>query len=134
MQLHTPYLQRLLDETNVAPVVNQIELHPLLQQRQLRAWNATHHIATESWSPAGAGGEGVRPAADQGAGRKIRETPAQIVVRWHLDNGLIGPEIGHAVAHPRNLQVFDFKLDKDELGEIAELDVGNRLGPDPDTL
>ncbi len=52
---HTPHLQRLLDETNVAPVINQIELHPLLQQRQLRARNATHHIATESTEPAGAG-------------------------------------------------------------------------------
>ncbi len=56
---HIPHLQRLIDETGIAPTVNQIELHPLLQQRQLHAWNATHHIATESWSPLAQGGKGV---------------------------------------------------------------------------
>ncbi|MGP0943124.1 2,5-didehydrogluconate reductase DkgA [Serratia sp. CY74737] len=133
---HTPHLQRLLDETNVAPVVNQIELHPLLQQRQLRAWNATHHIATESWSPLAQGGEGVfdQPLI-KALAEKYEKTPAQIVVRWHLDSGLI--VIPKSVTPSRireNFEVFDFKLDKDELGEIAKLDVGNRLGPDPDTL
>lgn len=133
---HTPHLQRLLDETSVAPVVNQIELHPLLQQRQLRAWNATHHIAIESWSPLAQGGEGVfdQPLI-KALAEKYEKTQAQIVVRWHLDSGLI--VIPKSVTPSRireNFEVFDFKLDKDELGEIAKLDVGNRLGPDPDTL
>lgn len=133
---HRPHLQRLLEETSVAPVINQIELHPLLQQRQLRAWNAAHHIATESWSPLAQGGDGVfdRPIIKKLA-EKYQKTAAQIVVRWHLDSGLI--VIPKSVTPSRireNFEVFDFKLDKDDQNEIAQLDIGNRLGPDPDSL
>ncbi|AMO47161.1 2,5-didehydrogluconate reductase DkgA [Kosakonia oryzendophytica] len=129
-----PHLQRLIDETSVAPVINQIELHPLMQQRQLHAWNATHKIQTESWSPLAQGGEGVfdqkiiRSLAD-----KYSKTPAQIVIRWHLDSGLV--VIPKSVTPSRiaeNFNVWDFRLDKDELAEIAKLDAGKRLGPDPD--
>lgn len=128
------HLQRLMDETGVPPVINQIELHPLMQQRQLHAWNATHKIQTESWSPLAQGGEGVfdqkiiRDLAD-----KYGKTPAQIVIRWHLDNGLV--VIPKSVTPSRiaeNFDVWDFRLDKDELGEIAKLEKGKRLGPDPD--
>ncbi|MFE8045912.1 2,5-didehydrogluconate reductase DkgA [Brenneria goodwinii] len=133
---HTRHLQRLNDETGVFPVINQIELHPLFQQRQLHAWNATHRIQTESWSPLARGGEGV---FDQPIIRKLatkyNKTPAQIVIRWHLDNGLV--VIPKSVTPSRireNFNVFDFRLDKDELGEIAKLDSGKRLGPDPDTM
>lgn len=128
------HLQRLIDETGVTPVINQIELHPLLQQRQLHAWNATHKIQTESWSPLAQGGEGVfdqkviRELAD-----KYGKTPAQIVIRWHLDSGLV--VIPKSVTPSRiveNFDVWDFRLDKDELGDIAKLDQGKRLGPDPD--
>ncbi len=131
-QIH--HLQRLIDETGVTPVINQIELHPLMQQRQLHAWNATHKIQTESWSPLAQGGEGVfdqkviRELAD-----KYGKTPAQIVIRWHLDCGLV--VIPKSVTPSRiaeNFAVWDFRLDKDELGEIAKLDQGKRLGPDPD--
>ncbi|WON76453.1 2,5-didehydrogluconate reductase DkgA [Serratia sp. UGAL515B_01] len=131
-----PHLQRLLEETSVAPVINQIELHPLLQQRQLHAWNATHHIITESWSPLAQGGEGV---FDQALIKKLAEkynkSPAQIVLRWHLDSGLIAiPKSVTAARIRENFDVFDFKLDKDELSEIAKLDIGKRLGPNPDLL
>lgn len=131
-QIH--HLQRLIDETGVTPVINQIELHPLLQQRQLHAWNATHKIQTESWSPLAQGGEGVfdqkiiRELAD-----KYSKTPAQIVIRWHLDSGLV--VIPKSVTPSRiaeNFDVWDFRLDKDELSDIAKLDEGKRLGPDPD--
>ncbi|EIL1550900.1 2,5-didehydrogluconate reductase DkgA [Escherichia coli] len=131
-QIH--HLQRLIDETGVTPVINQIELHPLMQQRQLHAWNATHKIQTESWSPLAQGGKGVfdqkviRDLAD-----KYGKTPAQIVIRWHLDSGLV--VIPKSVTPSRiaeNFDVWDFRLDKDELGEIAKLDQGKRLGPDPD--
>lgn len=131
-QIH--HLQRLIDETGVTPVINQVELHPLLQQRQLHAWNATHKIQTESWSPLAQGGEGV---FDQKAIRELADkyskTPAQIVIRWHLDNGLV--VIPKSVTPSRiaeNFDVWDFRLDKDELTEIAKLDEGKRLGPDPD--
>jgi 2,5-diketo-D-gluconate reductase A len=131
---HIPHLQRLLDETGSAPVVNQIELHPLLQQRQLHAWNATHNIATESWSPLAQGGKGVfEHDVISKLAAKYEKTPAQIVIRWHLDCGLIA--IPKSVTPKRiveNFNVFDFRLDKDELSQIAKLDAGKRLGPDPD--
>jgi 2,5-diketo-D-gluconate reductase A len=130
------HLQRIIDETGVAPVINQIELHPLFQQRQLHAWNATHKIQTESWSPLAQGGEGVfsqkivRDLAD-----KYGKTPAQIVIRWHLDSGLV--VIPKSVTPSRiieNFDVWDFRLEKEEIAEIATLDAGKRLGPDPDSF
>lgn len=128
------HLQRLMDETSIFPTVNQIELHPMLQQRQLHVWNATHHIATESWSPLAQGGKGVfeQPLIKKLA-EKYHKTPAQIVIRWHLDNGLI--VIPKSVTPKRikeNFDVFDFRLEKEELTEIAKLDAGKRLGPDPE--
>ncbi|MEC5342545.1 2,5-didehydrogluconate reductase DkgA [Brenneria populi] len=133
---HPHHLQRLKDETGVFPVINQIELHPLFQQRQLHAWNATHRIQTESWSPLAQGGEGV---FDQPIIRKLAtkydKTPAQIVIRWHLDSGLaVIPKSVTPSRIRENFDVFDFRLDKDELGEIAKLDCGKRLGPDPDQM
>lgn len=128
------HLERLIAETGVTPVVNQIELHPLMQQRPLHAWNALHHIQTESWSPLAQGGEGVfdhpliRELAD-----KYQKTPAQIVIRWHIDNGLV--VIPKSVTPSRideNFDVFDFRLEKTELTRLTALDEGKRLGPHPD--
>lgn len=129
-----PHLQRLIDETGIAPTVNQIELHPLFQQKVIHAWDATHHIATESWSPLAQGGEGVfdAPVIRQLA-QKYAKTPAQIVIRWHLDSGLV--VIPKSVTPSRiaeNFNVWDFRLDKEELSEITRLDQNKRLGPDPD--
>ena len=128
------HLQKIIDETSVIPVINQIELHPLMQQRQLHAWNETLKIQTESWSPLAQGGEGVfdqkiiRDLAD-----KYGKTPAQVVIRWHLDNGLVViPKSVTPARIAENFNVWDFRLDKDELAEIAKLDAGKRLGPDPD--
>ncbi|MCG8710412.1 2,5-didehydrogluconate reductase DkgA [Brenneria sp. 4F2] len=130
------HLQRLKDETGVFPVINQIELHPLLQQRQLHAWNATHRIQTESWSPLAQGGKGVFDAPIiRRLAAKYNRTPAQIVIRWHLDSGLV--VIPKSVTPSRireNFAVFDFRLDKDELSEIAKLDSDARLGADPDNM
>ncbi len=131
---HIPHLQRLIDETGTAPTVNQIELHPSLAQRQLHAWNATHRIATESWSPLAQGGDGLfdNPLIQKLA-EKYEKTPAQIVIRWHLDNGLI--VIPKSVTPKRiheNFNVFDFKLEKEELAEFTKLDTGKRLGPNPE--
>jgi 2,5-diketo-D-gluconate reductase A len=131
---HIPHLQTLIDETSTAPTVNQIELHPSLAQRQLHAWNATHNIATESWSPLAQGGNGLfdQPLIQKLA-EKYGKTPAQIVIRWHLDKGLI--VIPKSVTPKRikeNFEVFDFKLEKEELSEFTKLDIGKRLGPNPD--
>ncbi|MGJ7066082.1 2,5-didehydrogluconate reductase DkgA [Morganella morganii] len=127
------HLQRIIHKTGVKPVLNQIELHPLLQQRELQAWNATHSIHTESWSPLAQGGEGVFDTdIIQSLAAKYRKTPAQIVIRWHLDRGLI--VIPKSVTPSRiqeNFDVFDFRLEKEELSQIQLLDSGTRLGPDP---
>lgn len=127
------HLQRIIHKTGVKPVLNQIELHPLLQQRELQAWNATHSIHTESWSPLAQGGEGVFDTdIIQTLAAKYRKTPAQIVIRWHLDRGLI--VIPKSVTPSRiqeNFDVFDFRLEKEELSQIQLLDSGTRLGPDP---
>ncbi|WP_029684276.1 2,5-didehydrogluconate reductase DkgA [Tatumella saanichensis] len=130
------HLERLISETGVTPVVNQIELHPLMQQRPMHSWNALHHIQTESWSPLAQGGEGVfdHPLIRELA-EKYQKTPAQIVIRWHIDNGLV--VIPKSVTPSRideNFDVFDFRLDKTELTRLTALDEGKRLGPDPDTF
>ncbi len=131
-----PHLKRLLDETGVSPVINQIELHPMLQQRTLHAWNAMHHIQTESWSPLAQGDKGVfdQEIIKQLA-QKYGKTPAQIVIRWHLDSGLV--VIPKSVTPSRikeNFDVFDFRLQKTEVSEITALDCHNRLGPDPENF
>ncbi|MDC9622738.1 2,5-didehydrogluconate reductase DkgA [Xenorhabdus sp. XENO-7] len=131
---HIEHLQKLMSETSVVPAINQIELHPLMQQRQLHSWNATHHITTESWSPLSHGGKGVfdNPLV-QHLATKYEKTPAQIVIRWHLDCGMIA--IPKSVTPSRikeNFDVFDFRLEKEDLTAMAELDIGKRIGPNPD--
>ncbi len=130
------HLKRLIDETGVVPVINQIELHPMLQQRELHAWDVLHQIQTEAWSPLAQGGKGVfdQPIIKQLA-KKYGKTPAQIVIRWHLDNGVV--VIPKSVTPSRieeNFNVFDFQLEKTEISQITQLDSGHRLGPDPDTF
>lgn len=130
------HLKRLIDETGVTPVVNQIELHPMLQQRELHAWNAMHQIQTESWSPLAQGGKGVfDQEVIKKLAKKYGKTPAQVVIRWHLDCGLV--VIPKSVTPSRieeNFHVFDFRLEKTEISEIAKMDSGTRLGPHPDEL
>lgn len=127
-------LKRLSDETGIWPVLNQIELHPHFQQRALRDFHAEHGILTESWSPLGRGSftdETVVAIA-----RKHGKTPAQAVIRWHLDNGLVViPKSSTPARIRENFDVFDFKLDQDDRAKIAQLDrKDGRLGPDPETL
>ena len=131
-----PHLKRLIDETGVTPVVNQIELHPMLQQRDLHAWNALHHIQTESWSPLAQGGKGVfDQEVIRNLAKKYGKTAAQIVIRWHLDSGLVViPKSVTPARIEENFKVFDFRLEKPEITEIAKLDQGNRLGPNHDEL
>lgn len=131
-----PHLKRLMDETGVSPVINQVELHPLLQQRTLHAWNALHQIQTESWSPLAQGGKGVFDREEiKKLAKKYGKTPAQVVIRWHLDSGLV--VIPKSITPSRieeNFNVFDFRLEKAEISEITALDQGKRLGPNPDEL
>ncbi len=128
------HLQRIIDETGVVPAVNQVELHPSFQQRPLREFHAKHGIHTESWSPLGQGKQLDDPVVAEIAAKHGR-TAAQVVIRWHLDCGLI--VIPKSVTPSRiveNFQVFDFKLDAGDLEKLAGLDKpAGRIGPDPMT-
>jgi 2,5-diketo-D-gluconate reductase A len=126
------HLDRLIGETGVTPAVNQIELHPAFQQRALREADAARGIATESWSPLGRGGL-LSNATIAALGRKYGKTAAQVIIRWHLQLGLI--VIPKSVTPSRiaeNFDVWDFELDADDLAAIAALDdPRGRMGPDP---
>ncbi len=125
-------IQRLANETGVVPAVNQIELHPFFQQTALRAFHAQHGIATEAWSPLGkARILDNRMLAAIAA--KHGKTPAQIVLRWHMDNGVVAiPKSETPARIAENIDIFDFQLDGDDMEKIAALDTsGGRTGPDP---
>lgn len=128
------HLDRLIAETGVKPVLNQIELHPRFQQRALREAHAQRGIATESWSPLGQG-RLLEDAVITRVAEKHGKTPAQVIIRWHVDNGLV--VIPKSVTPSRivaNFDVFGFRLDKDDMADIASLDASDgRLGPDPMT-
>jgi 2,5-diketo-D-gluconate reductase A len=128
------HLQRLIGETGVTPVLNQIELHPHFQQRALIQTHTQLGIATQSWSPLGQGRALSDPVIGRIAARHGR-SPAQIIIRWHLDNGLIA--IPKSVTPRRiaeNFAVFDFSLSDSDLAAIADLDSAQgRIGPDPAT-
>ncbi|WP_129305696.1 aldo/keto reductase [Streptomyces sp. L2] len=128
----TPHLRRLLDETSVVPAVNQIELHPHLQQHQSRAFHAEHGIATEAWSPLGQGKGLLEVPAVVAIARKHERTPAQVVLRWHLQLGnVVIPKSVTPSRIRENIDVFDFLLDDEDLAAISALDEDRRLGPDP---
>ncbi|WP_020673597.1 aldo/keto reductase [Amycolatopsis nigrescens] len=131
---HLPHLRRLLDETAIVPAVNQIELHPQLPQAELRRFHAENGIVTEAWSPLAQGallGEGIITAL----AAKYGKSPAQIVLRWHLELGnVVIPKSVTPSRIAENIDVFDFELAEDDLAAIDELDNGNRVGPDPDTF
>ena len=127
-------LRRIIDDTGITPVVNQIELHPDFQQRELRAVHAELGIETESWSPLGQGRLLADPALSEIA-RKHGVSTAQIIIRWHLDQGLIViPKSVHRDRIRQNIDVFGFALDQDDLTRIEALDRPNtRVGPNPAT-
>ncbi|OZM80412.1 aldo/keto reductase [Pseudonocardia sp. MH-G8] len=130
-----PHLERLAAETGTVPAVNQIELHPLLAQEQLRAYHREHGIATEAWSPIGKGRELLQDERLVSLAEKYGKSPAQIVLRWHiqLDN-IVFPKSVTPSRIRENIEVFDFELSADDVATIDELDNGTRLGPDPDTF
>ncbi|PRX45451.1 diketogulonate reductase-like aldo/keto reductase [Prauserella shujinwangii] len=129
---HVSHLRRLFDETDTVPAVNQVELHPNLPQAELRAFHAEHRIATEAWSPLAQGGLLADPALGEIA-RKYGKTPAQVVLRWHLELGnIVIPKSVTPSRIEENIAVFDFDLDEVDLEAIRKLDNGGRVGPDPD--
>jgi 2,5-diketo-D-gluconate reductase A len=127
-----PHLERIIGETGQTPVVNQIELHPRFQQSELRAAHQRLGVATESWSPLGQGALLADPVVARIAA-KHGKTPAQTVIRWHLDLGLIViPKSVTPARIAQNFDVFDFRLDAQDLADIAALDdADGRIGPNP---
>ena len=126
------HIERLQAETGVLPAVNQIELHPDFTQADLRAWHAQQGIAIECWSPLGRG-EVLKDATVAQIAQKHGRSAAQILLRWHVQHGLVAiPKSQDPARMKQNLAVFDFALDADDLAALALLDGDHRQGGDPD--
>ncbi|QAY73364.1 aldo/keto reductase [Agromyces protaetiae] len=129
---HPHHIDRLIAETGVAPVVDQVELHPWLPQRELREYGAARDIRIEAWSPL-ARGRVLGDATLDRLAAKHERTPAQIVLRWHIQLGnVVIPKASSRARIEENLDVFGFALDADDLAAIAALETGERTGRDPD--
>jgi 2,5-diketo-D-gluconate reductase A len=129
------HLERIINEVGLVPAVNQVELHPYLQQADLRAAHDRLGIATEAWSPLGKGGDVLKESVVQTIAGKHGRTPAQVIVRWHLQIGnVVIPKSVTPARIAENIDVFDFVLDGADLADLSTLDNGTRLGPHPDTF
>ena len=131
-----PHLERLLAEADTVPAVNQVELHPIFQQRELRAFQDQHGILTEAWGPLGQGKYdlfGKGPVKDAAAAHGV--TPAQVVLRWHLQTGnIVIPKSSSRARMTENFDVFGFELTPEELAAIDGLDENRRVGGDPSEI
>jgi 2,5-diketo-D-gluconate reductase A len=128
------HLDRLAAETGTVPAVNQIELHPYFQNREVRAYDEEHGIATEAWAPI-AKGEVMNDATIRDIAERVGRTPAQVVLRWHIQHGnIVFPKSVTPERIRENFQIFDFELDADDVERIDGLDRGEdgRTGPHPD--
>lgn len=130
-------LERLLNETDVVPAVNQIEVHPYTQQRELQAFNRDHGILTQAWSPIGGlrtYSNGDTPLTDDtivAIGKAHGKTPAQVMLRWHIQEGRqVIPKSVRPARIAENFQVFDFELSTEELARIDALEQGMTMVPD----
>ncbi|SFC42821.1 aldo/keto reductase [Streptomyces aidingensis] len=127
------HIERITAETGVVPAVNQIELHPHFPQAEARAFHAGQGIATEAWSPLGSG-KGLLDSPELAKiGAQYDKTPAQVVLRWHLQLGnVVIPKSVTPARIRENIEIFDFVLSEEDMARIAALDNGVRIGPDPD--
>jgi len=129
---HAHHIDRLIEETGVVPVVDQVELHPNVPQEALRASNAARGIVTEAWSPL-ARGRLLDDPVLAGIAAKHGRSVSQVVLRWHLQQGVVViPKTTRAERMRENLDVFGFELDADDLARIRTLENGSRTGRDPD--
>lgn len=129
------HLQELLDGAEIVPAVNQIELHPFLTQLETREYCADHGIEIESYSPLMRGGELLENEVIAGIADKYKKTPAQVVLRWHIQSGLI--VIPKSVTPERirsNIDIFDFEMTAEDMNHIDGLNKNKRVGGDPDTF
>jgi 2,5-diketo-D-gluconate reductase A len=129
------HLERLIAETGVTPVVNQVELHPHFQQVGLRHEHAELGIVTEAWSPLARGGAILEDPAIVAIAQAHERTPAQVVLRWHVQLGnVVIPKSVTPARIAENFAIFDFELSADEMASIDALDAGGRIGPDPEVF
>ncbi len=130
------HLERLAAETDTVPAVNQIEVHPYFTNDAVRAYGQEHGIATEAWSPIAQGGVLDDPAIT-GIADKVGKTPAQVVLRWHIQRGdIVFPKSVTPSRMQENFDIFDFELDSTDMEQISDLhqDEDGRTGPHPDTF
>ena len=130
------HLERLAAETDTVPAVNQIELHPYFQNREVRSYDEEHGIATEAWSPIAQGDVLDDPVVTEIAA-KLGRTPAQVVLRWHVQRGnIVFPKSVTPDRIRENFEIFDFEIEPADLEQIDGLDRGEagRIGPNPDQM
>ncbi|WP_432507723.1 aldo/keto reductase [Kineococcus arenarius] len=129
------HLRKLMDETDIVPTVNQVELHPYLVQEDLRAFHAEHGIATEAWSPLARGGELLSDPVVTRIAAEVGREPAQVVIRWHLQLGnVVIPKSVTPSRIESNIDVFGFSLSDEQVAALNALNRDQRTGPDPDTF
>jgi 2,5-diketo-D-gluconate reductase A len=127
-------IDEIVERTGVAPVVNQIELHPELSQADLRAWHAARSIVTESYSPLGPDTDVLRNPEIAAIAEAHGRTPAQVILRWHVQLGAVPiPKSADPTRLRQNLAVFDFQLDSAQMDAIDAINRDNRTGGDPET-
>ncbi|MFC7062901.1 aldo/keto reductase [Halobacillus seohaensis] len=129
------HLQRLLDECDVKPAINQVECHPFLAQNELKEFCRENGILVEAWSPLMQGGEVLNNDTVQSIAEKHKKTSAQVIIRWHLQNGTV--VIPKSITPSRieeNFDVFDFELTEEDMNQINSLDKGERKGPEPSEM
>lgn len=132
---HIEHLERLLAECEIKPVVNQVECHPYLQQKELKAFCKENDIVVEAWSPIAKGGEVLQDEIIKETADKYGKSAAQVVLRWHMQEGTIA--IPKSVTPSRikeNIDIFDFSLTDEEMEKIASLDRNHRIGKDPNEM
>jgi diketogulonate reductase-like aldo/keto reductase len=129
------HLRTLIDAGAAVPAVNQVELHPTFVQEQLRRFHTEHGIVTEAWAPLAQGGAVLVDPVITGIAERVGRTPAQVILRWHLQLGNV--VIPKSVTPSRirsNFALFDFELTAEDVTAISKLDTGKRNGPDPETF
>lgn len=132
---HIHHLERLQKETDITPVVNQVECHPYLQQQELKDYCKRNEIFLESWSPLFRGGAVLQEQTIQDIAQKHQKTAAQVILRWHVqENSLIIPKSVTPSRIKENINIFDFKLSLAEMDTIQKLDQNTRVGKDPDEM
>jgi diketogulonate reductase-like aldo/keto reductase len=131
---HAHHLDTLLSGCRINPVINQLERHPYLTQKNMLEYNNAHNILTECWAPI-AKGKVLNETIIISLAKKYGKTPAQIVLRWHLEHGLIIiPKSVHKERILENVDIFDFSLSETEVCRIDTLECGGRIGKDPDEM